>query len=100
MSESDLQGSRESQTFRRAEPTQTDAADPAERYQQMYCAACSAGPDGQLRLDTERFAQGLAEAGMGALTQQELYHLALLAAAEGEPALPADDVRAVLMKAS
>ncbi len=51
-------------------------------------------------LDTQRFAEAVAAAGVGVLAEQELYQLALLAAAEGSLSLPEDAVAAVLSKAS
>lgn len=65
-------------------------------YQQMYAEACSAGSDGRIALDTERFARALAASRVGVLAEQELYHLGVLAAAEGQESLGMDDVVAAL----
>lgn len=81
-------------------PEPLPAGDRAAKYQAMYSAACSASSLGQIELDAQRFAQSLADEGLSSLTEQELYQLALLAAAEGQPSLPEEDVVAVLLEAS
>jgi hypothetical protein len=72
----------------------------AATYQSMFSAACCAGPGGSVALDTQRFAEAVAAVGIGVLAEQELYQLALLAAAEGSLSLPEDAVAAVLSRAS
>jgi hypothetical protein len=53
----------------------------------MYAAARSADAEGRVQLDAHRFAQALAEALVDPLAEQEVYSLALLAAAEGHTRL-------------
>jgi hypothetical protein len=72
------------------------AASGASAYQQMYIEACSAGADGGVVLDTERFARALANTRVGVLAEQRLYHLGVLAAAEGEAGLALEDVISAL----
>jgi amphi-Trp domain-containing protein len=52
-------------------------------YQRLYSAARSLDDQGHWHLDKERLMQSLAEAGVDALTQQELYSLALQADSDG-----------------
>jgi hypothetical protein len=68
------------------------AASGATAYQQMYIEACSPGADGRVALDTERFARALANTRVGVMAEQRLYHLGVLAAAEGEAGLALEDV--------
>ncbi len=70
------------------------------KYQEMYLAARTADAAGRIQLDQQRFAQSLAEAGVGSLAEQELYNLALLAAADGHASLFKEDVALALRKAS
>ena len=78
----------------------TPASAAAARCQQIYLAAHTADASGRIQLDTARLAQSLAEAGIGPLAEQELYSLALLAAADGHAALFEEDVLAAIAKAS
>lgn len=83
-----------------ADAPERSVSSAATLYQSMYAAACCASTEGSVALDAERFAQSVAGMGIGVLAEQELYQLALLAAAEGDLSLPEDEVVAVLSKAS
>jgi amphi-Trp domain-containing protein len=72
----------------------------AARYQEIYAASRSTNAEGQHRLDEGRFVKALADAGVDATTQQELYNLALHAEADGRASLFRDEVIAALRKAS
>jgi hypothetical protein len=78
-----------------SEPTSSvrriDAA-AAAKYQHVYAAARVTGTDGQIQLDEQRFAQSLAELAVDPLTGQDLYSLALMAAADGDTSLFEHDV--------
>jgi hypothetical protein len=68
-----------------------DAA-AAATYQRVYAAARITGRDGHIQLDEQRFAQSLADLVVDPLTEQVLYSLALMAAADGDASLFKDDV--------
>jgi len=72
------------------------AANGPSAYQQMYVDACSTSAGARVTLDTERFARALADASVGVLAEQRIYHLGVLAAADGEPSLAIEDVIAAL----
>src|SRR5690242_10071092 len=76
------------------------AGDPllafAAKCQQVYATARSTDASGATRLDEEFLAQALADAGIGALAEQALYSLALMAASDGQETLVEDDVLAAL----
>ncbi len=78
-----------------SEPTSSvrriDAA-AAAKYQRVYAAARVTGTDGHIQLDEQRFAQSLAELAVDPLTGQDLYSLALMAAADGDTSLFEPDV--------
>lgn len=84
----------------RSERLPEEAASAVTKYQELYTLARVAGTDGRVQLDGERFAQLLADTGVGVLAEQELYTLALLAAADGHASLVREDVLAALRKAS
>jgi hypothetical protein len=68
----------------------------ATKYQEIYRSARSMSEDGCIVLDRELLALSLAGTGVGSLAEQSLYSLALVAAADGSPALFKDDVIAAL----
>jgi len=76
------------------------AGDPllafATKCQQVYTTARITDASGTTRLDEEYLAQALADAGIGALAEQTLYSLALMAASDGQETLVEDDVLAAL----
>lgn len=76
-----------------------DAASAA-RYQEIYAASRSTSDGGQHRLDEARFMRAIAELGVDAQTQQELYNLALQAEADGRASLFKEETIAALRKAS
>lgn len=76
-----------------------DAASAA-RYQEIYAASRSTSDGGQHRLDETRFVRALAELGVDAALQQELYNLALQAEADGRASLFREETIAALRKAS
>lgn len=80
--------------------TPVSAGDPllafAARCQQVYATARTTDASGSTRLDQDYLAQALADAGIGALAEQALYSLALMAASDGQEALFEDDVLAAL----
>jgi hypothetical protein len=81
-------------------PAPVSAGDPlfafAGKCQQVYASARSIDAAGNTRLDEDYLAQALADAGIGALAEQALYSLALMAASDGQEALCEDDVLAAL----
>ena len=76
------------------------AGDPllafAAKCQQVYATARSTDASGTTRLDEDFLAQALADAGIGALAEQALYSLALMAASDGQETLVEDEVLAAL----
>jgi hypothetical protein len=76
-----------------------DAA-AAARYQHMYAAARLPDGEGNLQLDTKRFAHLLGRVGLDPVIEQELYNLALQADMHGRTCLFQDDIIAALKKAS
>jgi hypothetical protein len=80
--------------------TPVSAGDPllafAAKCQQVYATARSTDASGMTRLDEEYLAQALADAGIGALAEQTLYSLALMASSDGQETLVEDDVLAAL----
>jgi hypothetical protein len=70
------------------------------RCQQLYAAAHTTDAAGRIQLDAARLAQSLADAGIGIRAEQELYSMALMAAADGHAALFEADVLAAIAKAS
>jgi hypothetical protein len=80
--------------------TPVSAADPllafAAKCQQVYSTARRTDASGSTRLDEDYLAQALADAGIGALAEQALYSLALMAASDGQETLLEDDVLAAL----
>lgn len=76
--------------------TPMSAGDPlfafAAKCQQVYATARSTDASGNTRLDQDYLAQALADAGIGALAEQALYSLALMAASDGQETLFEDDV--------
>lgn len=80
--------------------TPVSAGDPllafAAKCQQVYATASSTDASGSIRLDEDFLAQALADAGIGALAEQALYSLALMAASDGQETLIEDDVLAAL----
>ena len=75
-------------------------ATSAARYQEIYAASRSTSDGGQHRLDEAHFVRALAEIGVDAQTQQELYNLALQAEADGRASLFKAETIAALRKAS
>jgi amphi-Trp domain-containing protein len=75
-------------------------ATSAARYQEVYAASRSTSDGGQHRLDEAQFVRALAEIGVDAQTQQELYNLALQAEADGRASLFKAETIAALRKAS
>ena len=76
------------------------AGDPllafASKCQQVYATARTTDASGNSRLDEDFLAQALADAGIGALAEQALFSLALMAASDGQETLVEDDVLAAL----
>ena len=68
----------------------------AAKCPQVYAAARSTDASGSTRLDEDYLAQALADAGIGALAEQAIYSLALMAASDGQETLCEDDVLAAL----
>jgi hypothetical protein len=64
----------------------------AAEYQRLYSAARSLDDQGHWHLDKEGLMQSLADAGVDALTQQELYSLALQADADGRAIMFSEQV--------
>jgi hypothetical protein len=67
-------------------------ATAAAKYQRVYAAARVTGTDGNIQLDEQRFAQSLADLAVDPLMGQDLYSLALMAAADGDASLFEPDV--------
>jgi hypothetical protein len=65
-------------------------------FQQLYSAARILGNDGQWHIDQDRLIESLAEAGVDALTQQELYSAALQADADGRTSMLSERVLVAL----
>jgi amphi-Trp domain-containing protein len=76
------------------------AALAAGEYRELFAAARTRGSDGRWHIDQDRLVQSLALAGVDALTQQELYALALQADADGSAAAFNDRVIEALEQAS
>jgi hypothetical protein len=72
----------------------------AAEYQRLYTAVRSLGSDGQWHIDTEQLIVSLAQAGVDALTQQELYALALQADADGRSIMFSEQVIEALKQVS
>jgi hypothetical protein len=64
--------------------------------QQVYARARRTDAAGNTRLDEDYLAHALADAGIGALAEQALYSLALMAASDGQETLCEEDVLAAL----
>jgi hypothetical protein len=69
-------------------------------YRELFSAARTRGSDGRWHIDRDRLVQSLALAGLDALTQQELYALALQADADGSAAAFSDRALEALEQAS
>jgi hypothetical protein len=72
----------------------------AGEYRELFAAARTRGSDGRWHIDRDRLVQSLALAGLDALTQQELYALALQADADGSAAAFSDRALEALEQAS
>lgn len=72
----------------------------AGEYRELFAAARRRGSDGRWHIDQDRLVQSLALAGVDALTQQELYALALQADADGSVAAFNERVIEALQQAS
>jgi hypothetical protein len=72
-----------------SEARRSRKVDPASeaKYQRIYAAARVADGNGHVQLDERRFAEMLADVVLDPLTEQELYTLALMAAADGHTSL-------------
>ncbi len=80
-------------------PASAEARDDrmaAAEFQQLYSAARILGNDGQWHIDQDRLIESLAEAGVDALTQQELYSAALQADADGRASMLSERVLVAL----
>lgn len=95
-------GEREDVTHQSQSPLGLEHLDAvsAARYQEIYAASRSTNGEGQHRLDEAQFVRALADAGVDAVTRQELYDLALQAEADGRSSLFRDEVMAASRKAS
>ncbi len=67
-------------------------ATAAANYRRAYVSARVMNADGRFRLDEARFAQSLADLRVDPLIEQDLYTWALLAAADGDAALFAEEM--------